>query len=234
MSLESQDSQSDWNCNLQGHARTSNYSFRRPSAQHTTSDARPVIGPNMNAVDQVPQYPSPYFGTDALVYPHGPTNQQQFNEVLSFHPQNHVNDNGEATGHCYGHRGVQQQYSNADGYTWAHSGAQCTYVPSPQDDYVCSEPSATSPAMRAVATPAVIVAAERRRVNPHRFFCQYCERGFTAMHNYRRHIGAHNDERPFECHCGSAFTTKSDLKRHQHRSKKHSDVNDPQLAAIRE
>lgn len=72
------------------------------------------------------------------------------------------------------------------------------------------------------------------------------------MHNYKRkswqlacailtdlvllsgHIGAHNDQRPFDCYCGSAFTTKSDLRRHQHKSKKHSDDIDRQLATIRE
>ncbi|KAF4597772.1 hypothetical protein EYR40_008237 [Pleurotus pulmonarius] len=85
-----------------------------------------------------------------------------------------------------------------------------------------SGPSTTSPsATRQLATDAVSDAAEKRRVNPHRFFCQYCDRGFTARHNYIRHLGAHNDERPFGCECGSAFTTKSDLKRHQLKSKKH-------------
>ncbi|KAF7422719.1 hypothetical protein PC9H_010875 [Pleurotus ostreatus] len=77
------------------------------------------------------------------------------------------------------------------------------------------------PASRQLATDAVSDAAEKRRVNPHRFFCQYCDRGFTARHNYYRHLGAHNDERPFSCECGSAFTTKSDLKRHMFKSKKH-------------
>ncbi|KAF7423990.1 hypothetical protein PC9H_009290 [Pleurotus ostreatus] len=78
-----------------------------------------------------------------------------------------------------------------------------------------------SPTSRQLATEAVSDAAEKRRVNPHRFFCQYCDRGFTARHNYYRHLGAHNDERPFGCECGSAFTTKSDLKRHKFKSKKH-------------
>ncbi|KAL4252024.1 hypothetical protein AB1N83_013261 [Pleurotus pulmonarius] len=74
---------------------------------------------------------------------------------------------------------------------------------------------------RQLATDAVSDAAEKRRVNPHRFFCQYCDRGFTTKHNYHRHLGAHNDERPFSCECGSTFTTKSDLKRHMFKSKKH-------------
>ncbi|KAF9492282.1 hypothetical protein BDN71DRAFT_1509536 [Pleurotus eryngii] len=229
MSRESQDSQ--WNRNLWGHARTFDYSFD-PSDQHATSDAS--ISSNMNAGDQVPQYPLPYFGIDTPVYRHEPNYQQQLNGHLSSHHQNHVVGNDEATGHCYGHRGVQQQYYGSGGYTLAHSELHYNDFPSPKDDSMASEPFATSPVMRAVATAAVIDAAERRRINPHKFFCQYCDRGFTAMHNYRRHIGAHNDERPFECHCGSAFTTKSDLKRHQHRSKKHSDGNDLQLAALRE
>ncbi|KAL4259174.1 hypothetical protein AB1N83_011351 [Pleurotus pulmonarius] len=81
--------------------------------------------------------------------------------------------------------------------------------------------TASLPTSRQLATDAVSDAAEKRRVNPHRFFCQYCDRGFTARHNYYRHLGAHNDERPFCCECGSAFTTKSDLKRHKFKSKKH-------------
>ncbi|KAG9224459.1 hypothetical protein CCMSSC00406_0007652 [Pleurotus cornucopiae] len=221
MSRESQDPQ--WKRNLQGHARTFDYSSD-PSDQHA-SDGRHAISSNMNAGDQVPQYLLPYFGIDTPVYHHEPNYQQQFNGDLSSRYQNHVGDN--ATAHCYGDRGVQQQYHGSDGYTLVH-------IPSPQDDSMTSENFATSPVMRPVATAAVIDAAERRRVNPHKFFCQYCDRGFTAMHNYRRHIGAHNDERPFGCHCGSAFTTKSDLKRHQHRSKKHSDDNDLRLAAVRE
>lgn len=109
----------------------------------------------------------------------------------------------------------------------------------------------SSPSSRQLATEAVSDAAEKRRVNPHRFFCQYCDRGFTARHNYYRmsaildtftfsnlfspricqgHLGAHNDERPFGCECGSAFTTKSDLKRHKFKSKKHGHGQDDAVA----
>ncbi|KAJ8508336.1 hypothetical protein ONZ45_g9392 [Pleurotus djamor] len=78
-----------------------------------------------------------------------------------------------------------------------------------------------TPTRQVVSTTAVTRAAERRRVNPHKFFCHVCPQGFTAKHNLDRHISAHYDDRPFECHCGSNFITNADLKRHQRRSKRH-------------
>ncbi|KAL4264453.1 C2H2-type domain-containing protein [Pleurotus pulmonarius] len=112
--------------------------------------------------------------------------------------------------------GDHKHYSSFDGF----DGPQNNSAPFTQ--HGPTETSTTSlSTSRQLATEAVSDAAEKRRVNPHRFFCHYCDRGFTARHNYYRHLGAHNDERPFSCECGSAFTTKSDLKRHKFKSKKH-------------
>ncbi|KAJ8518684.1 hypothetical protein ONZ45_g4270 [Pleurotus djamor] len=80
------------------------------------------------------------------------------------------------------------------------------------------------PARRQIATNAVINAAERRRINPHKYFCHICPTAFTAKHNLTRHESAHNNEKPYQCErCQSSFTTKADLKRHMHKSKKHSE-----------
>ncbi|KAL0957344.1 hypothetical protein HGRIS_001150 [Hohenbuehelia grisea] len=66
-----------------------------------------------------------------------------------------------------------------------------------------------------VTTSQTQVAAHLRRKKPARFSCQLCQQTFTANHNYARHMNAHFGLKRFPCPCGRAFTTKSDLRRHQ-------------------
>ncbi|KAJ8508335.1 hypothetical protein ONZ45_g9393 [Pleurotus djamor] len=87
-----------------------------------------------------------------------------------------------------------------------------------------------APPRQVVSTAAVYQAAERRRSSPHKFFCTLCARGFTAKHNLDRHVAAHYDDRPFICHCRSAFLTIADLRRHQRRTKNHP--SEPQFSEI--
>ncbi|KAL4264623.1 hypothetical protein AB1N83_004207 [Pleurotus pulmonarius] len=80
------------------------------------------------------------------------------------------------------------------------------------------------PVMRPVGTPAITNAAEQRRQTPAKFFCPYCPGSFTAGHNYRNHILAHNGDRPFICHvCDSTFRTVGDLRRHE-RTRRHAQM----------
>ncbi|KAF4596106.1 hypothetical protein EYR40_008211 [Pleurotus pulmonarius] len=236
MTHESQDSQRGWDRSVQGNAPGMlEYPDQELSDQQVLPDARHGISSNMNTEGRMQQYPLQYYAFDTYNPGHGLMYQQQFPVPPSLRPQDQIYNsvnNGDAAAHYYRlPQGAQQHHNISRGYDvpCVHGGLHhCSGGP------VGTEPVATSPTMRRVATEAVVDAAERRRVNPHRFFCEYCDRGFTAMHNYKRHMGAHNDERPFDCYCGSAFTTRSDLKRHQHKSKKHAEDIDPQLATIRE
>ncbi|KAL1664206.1 hypothetical protein GGF50DRAFT_102074 [Schizophyllum commune] len=69
-----------------------------------------------------------------------------------------------------------------------------------------------------VATPAMRGAADRRRKKPHRFFCTFCEAGFTAKHNLQAHERSHIGKKGFACNkCGLAFDNPGVLKRHSDR-----------------
>ncbi|KAF9492314.1 hypothetical protein BDN71DRAFT_1451709 [Pleurotus eryngii] len=181
---------------------------------------------NMGQMQQYPPYPptmpSYHHGQlyDQQVYLMSPSIQSQGSNFVP-------TDNFTTVVHSHYHPDVQSHY-NPPGSTDNRppvDGQWINSLPFVQHGSLAPQPSTTSlPVTRQLATDAVSNAAEMRRVNPHRFFCQYCDRGFTTRHNYTRHLGAHNDERPFDCECGSAFTTRSDLKRHQLKSKKHGNA----------
>ncbi|KAF8192271.1 kinase-like domain-containing protein [Mycena galopus ATCC 62051] len=77
----------------------------------------------------------------------------------------------------------------------------------------------TDPNFRPIVTsPATRHASAIRRRDPTkagRYVCPICGNDFTAQHNLRYHIQAHNSVREFECDgCGQRFGTPHVLKRH--------------------
>ncbi|EGO24184.1 hypothetical protein SERLADRAFT_388970 [Serpula lacrymans var. lacrymans S7.9] len=73
-----------------------------------------------------------------------------------------------------------------------------------------------------VATDAIKIANEGRRIHPARFTCEICSQNFTTRHSKARHISSHLGERPYKCTlCGQAFTNKTDCKRHEKSKKRH-------------
>ncbi|KAF7423985.1 hypothetical protein PC9H_009285 [Pleurotus ostreatus] len=90
-------------------------------------------------------------------------------------------------------------------------------------------PFSTSPARPTVTSDATRAAADKRRVKEYKFFCPQCPQGFTARHNYERHVHAHEGRRPYLCSCGTPFTSKSDRKRHIDRSKNKPDCQGPPI-----
>ena len=47
------------------------------------------------------------------------------------------------------------------------------------------------------------------------FVCEVCKKGFSSKYRYDRHKVVHTGEKPFVCHCGSAFGHKQNLRAHQ-------------------
>ncbi|KAF7374595.1 WD40 containing domain protein [Mycena sanguinolenta] len=65
-----------------------------------------------------------------------------------------------------------------------------------------------------VSTEAQRRAAAARRKRAPRFFCEICGAGFTARHNLRNHLNAHNSIKDFGCVSGGrGFSTEHVLKR---------------------
>ncbi|KAG7404133.1 Regulatory protein ADR1 [Fusarium oxysporum f. sp. rapae] len=62
---------------------------------------------------------------------------------------------------------------------------------------------------------------ETETENPHpqdpsrRHTCSYCERGFRKPEHLRRHTRIHTKEKPYRCHCGSSFSRRDLLLRHE-------------------
>jgi hypothetical protein len=57
---------------------------------------------------------------------------------------------------------------------------------------------------------------EHCRATHHRFPCPYCLQTFTQRVTRDRHLYSHTGEKPFPCNiCGSSFTRKDALKKHQ-------------------
>ncbi|KAF7423958.1 hypothetical protein PC9H_009258 [Pleurotus ostreatus] len=192
------------------------------------SPISPTMPSSLYNMGQIQHYPS-YLPTTPSYHHAQPYDQQFYMTSPGIQSQGSnflPTDDFTAVHHHY-HPEVQS-YFNPPGGIDNRPPVDCQWInslPFVQHGSLEPQPSTTSPSVtRQLATDAVSDAAEKRRVNPHRFFCQYCDRGFTARHNYTRHLGAHNDVRPFGCECGSAFTTKSDLKRHQLKSKKHGNA----------
>ncbi|KAJ4256902.1 hypothetical protein NW762_008998 [Fusarium torreyae] len=50
------------------------------------------------------------------------------------------------------------------------------------------------------------------RDRPH--VCPYCDRGFRKLEHLRRHTRIHTKEKPYVCHCGSSFSRRDLLRRH--------------------
>ncbi|KAF7431143.1 hypothetical protein PC9H_006863 [Pleurotus ostreatus] len=178
------------NHNLNGNATMSHYSTGHPGVQYTASDMRHVYpNENENAEGQMPQFPLQPFDAGTWEYCHRPSSQDQFRIVpQSLLPEDQIYSaasSNEARAHDVGHRGVQQFHvSDVDNNPWVPGGQLNERESGAMDP----ERSATSQVIRRVATVAVIDAAERRRTNPHRFFCHHCDRGFTATHNYKQLI----------------------------------------------
>ncbi|KAF4600455.1 hypothetical protein AB1N83_008935 [Pleurotus pulmonarius] len=82
-----------------------------------------------------------------------------------------------------------------------------------------------------IGTPATALEAERRRVHPRRFSCDFCPEEFTSKPNRERHHRAHLGIKPFVCACGKAFTAKGDLLRHRRRKYKSCQAHIPLSAA---
>ena len=47
------------------------------------------------------------------------------------------------------------------------------------------------------------------------FVCEVCKKGFSSKYRYDRHKVVHTGEKPFVCHCGSAFGHRQNLRAHQ-------------------
>ncbi|KAL4256100.1 hypothetical protein AB1N83_012861 [Pleurotus pulmonarius] len=100
-------------------------------------------------------------------------------------------------------------------------------LPFPQSSRPPTAPPITipNPILRDVGTEATRIAADNRRgpSSDAKFVCSLCQSSFTAKHNLKYHLRAHLSERPFPCDIcpETAFTAKSDLRRHE-KSKKHA------------
>ncbi|KAJ5409700.1 uncharacterized protein N7487_004059 [Penicillium crustosum] len=55
--------------------------------------------------------------------------------------------------------------------------------------------------------------------------CQYCKRHFRRYEHLERHLRIHTNEKPYKCSCGSSFSRRDLLKRHE--SITHAPINPP-------
>lgn len=55
--------------------------------------------------------------------------------------------------------------------------------------------------------------------------CRYCKRHFRRYEHLERHLRIHTNEKPYKCTCGSSFSRRDLLKRHE--SISHASINPP-------
>ncbi|KAF7318860.1 C2H2-type domain-containing protein [Mycena chlorophos] len=87
--------------------------------------------------------------------------------------------------------------------------------------------STTGPTGQPLASPANIHASMSRRKKEAKYFCERegCGQSFTAHHNLKHHIRAHDNIRPYDCPykelgCDYAAGTPTVMKRHKNRCEK--------------
>ncbi|KDQ54374.1 hypothetical protein JAAARDRAFT_406401 [Jaapia argillacea MUCL 33604] len=72
-----------------------------------------------------------------------------------------------------------------------------------------------SPLPPCAGSPASKAASERRRKAAHKYFCEFCEKGFTRKEGLENHYNSLNGEKQYPCKkCGKHFGRRSDCKRH--------------------
>ncbi|KAJ7613968.1 hypothetical protein FB45DRAFT_937575 [Roridomyces roridus] len=98
-----------------------------------------------------------------------------------------------------------------------------TYSPSSASTHLSPGPSFQIPSLDPAPSPRLQIgsdanknASDLRRTKPANYKCDRCGRDFTALHNLKNHMNAHDNIRPFKCaKCGLSFHTSSTNKRHE-------------------
>ncbi|KAI0344652.1 hypothetical protein BDW22DRAFT_1071258 [Trametopsis cervina] len=110
---------------------------------------------------------------------------------------------------AYGHpsvmmpRHIDPNALATSGYPYAAS------QPLPQLSHPPSQPSSGSRGTDS--------AAERPSVQPGRYECDWCGKGFTRPSSLKIHMNTHTGERPYVCPfegCGRSFSVQSNMRRH--------------------